>query len=188
MSQFGSRSDLVEDVAEPIVGWRAWDSTTGGCLESVYTHTRWPIEGIEAECKCVSLNNSVRRCLHPPGVVPYRALALGRGFGCGIYAMKTYDVLINSTWGRNHPIRGRVELGGRVQEHQYGYRAQLARVTGLILPPEKTDDPFQVPSGCGCPACREFAAGRYQTKRVIVEKLAEIYGVPLITSVEEVEA
>jgi hypothetical protein len=49
---------------------------------------------------------------------------------CGFYAMKELSSV--EPWGGPHTILGRVELAGKVIEHEAGYRAQYARVTELI--------------------------------------------------------
>jgi hypothetical protein len=54
----------------------------------------------------------------------------GEGCSCGFYAMKE----LSSMLGFSAPgvVLGRVELGGKVIEHNLGYRAERARITELI--------------------------------------------------------
>lgn len=101
-----------------------------------YRRYRWPPGGVEAECYCATMNDnapeSVRRSLRHE-VVPGPPITwTGDGFGCGVYAMKTREQLRSSVWGQFADVLGEVELGGRVWEHELGYRAQHARVRRLV--------------------------------------------------------
>lgn len=174
---FGTTAELIEDVAEPIVGWRSWDRA-GSKLCSIYMSAIWLPEGIEARCQCPNLSHAVPECHQAPGKVNGWAVRRGRGYGCGIYAMKSYHALRKSSWS-DHPIHGRVELGGRVWEHDYGYRAQLARITGLVVP--------QTPiRACDCPIC-ENARVKRNNRADMIRSYAKLYGVPVLRENEKGE-
>lgn len=98
----------------------------------------WPTSregGLVAECRC---NWRFRRHRKTPGKPPGRLAWLchgprvaNSGYGCGVYGVKSYRQFIASPWG-NATIVGCVLLGGRVWEHQGGYRAEKATVAGLV--------------------------------------------------------
>lgn len=136
----------------------------------------WPTGregGLVAECRC---NWRFRRHRRVPGRGPgLGALILQGprvrtcGYGCGIYAMTSYEKYVVSPWG-NSPIRGAVLLGGRVWEHQDGYRAEKATVQCLVL--------------------RGLEGLRHEMEAATdrqVQQLADRYEVPTITETEAFE-
>ena len=78
--------------------------------------TEWPYGTIEAACP---IHGGEDRHIVPM-----------RGCRCGIYAMTDQVRLYTSSF-LIYPVVGKVELFGKVIEHQYGYRAQYARVVSL---------------------------------------------------------
>lgn len=132
------RPTFVEDLAEPIVAWRGWRTLFDGRLRSSLFRDVWTREMV-AECHCPLFVSDTRKCPEVPGRphdgIHYDAKLdrlVGRGFGCGLYAMKTREGLAKEYGHLN--VQGQVELGGRVWEHAGGYRAQYARVIGLLDP------------------------------------------------------
>lgn len=128
--------DRVPDGIGPIVGFRMWSYT----LSQVDAHlhppmmrgdwsTPSPWEGAEArwvmaECAMVDTDPT-----HAPA----------EDCRCGFYAMKSlelvpvFDVQMPNEDGvRVGTILGRVELAGKIIEHDRGYRAERARIVELI--------------------------------------------------------
>lgn len=102
---------------KPFVGWRAWKldvDDDGPVLVSTYKGTRW--------------TGPVLHAHEPP---PFNKPEDGVAYGPGIYAMKEWSDL-------TYPFIGTVELWGRVVEHEKGYRAEHALVTGLYAMPVAT--------------------------------------------------
>lgn len=99
---------------DPIQGWRVW-KWNGRVLKGSYERD-WPLDRLKADCVV---------CDDPPGW----------DCPCGIYAMKDHRSLPSSRSGPT--IVGKVELSGRVVEHEDGYRASNARITELWI-----DDPL----------------------------------------------
>jgi hypothetical protein len=142
----GAAPERVPDGIEPFVGYRAWlfaldrrgvslyplsgfDRTpvwntavrgwaTASCL-------RYPLEGIRVvdDCACGGDDPNCRICgrLHT---------APQEGCTCGFYALK--EVPLGMSCGGADFVFGRVELAGKVIEHELGYRAQCARIAELI--------------------------------------------------------
>lgn len=129
----------------PIVGYRLWISSFDGVYGA--TGFRWEQPRLSAEC---------RRPKQPSrDSAPHLAVdAVCHGL-CGINAYSDPDVLVERA--QQTPMRrrltsglapigdplpeglyGAVSLSGRVVEHEDGYRAQHARVIGLVLPIDTT--------------------------------------------------
>jgi hypothetical protein len=90
-----------------ITGWPGWtwDGTT---LRGMWQE--WPISRLTAGCP--------NGCERPPGW----------GCTCGVYAT------IQRSLVAFFEVVGRVELTGRVIEHEHGYRAEHARIRTLHAP------------------------------------------------------
>lgn len=160
LENFGAPREEIPDLAEPLEAWRAWRiglyrgqpalrsvriqaptwargtgvpmPTTVDGEGGIY----WGVRGVEARCLCIERTldreemPAFRWRRHdPPG--PYREGNYTGGHGCGLYAMKDPGQLRRSPWVQGAHVVGRCELGGRVWEHEFGYRAQYARVTAL---------------------------------------------------------
>jgi len=96
--------------AGEINAFRAWRVHSDGLLHSMHiTHYVWTPNGIEK----AELDN------------PYG--------GCGIHAYKTLE-RAKSEYGVNSSgtVYGKVALWGEVIEHEWGYRAQYAKITQII--------------------------------------------------------
>ena len=135
------------DLIEPIVGYRAWRFTASERAVQLLPVTliaddlgdENPWEGawsgwVSASC---------------PGRDERTHLAPDEGCSCGFYAMKTPDAVAcftatghvplydDDTDVTNGVVFGRIELAGKVIEHETGYRAERARIAELI--PTTTD-------------------------------------------------
>jgi hypothetical protein len=123
--------EIAPDLIEPIVAYRCWryrlsaDATTlmpfsdrgGNDWEGSWR--RWVV----ASCPSGMHRAPDERC------------------ACGFYALKSVDAvafMITDLWSKTSALEpegivlGRVELAGKIVEHDQGYRAERARVAGLI--------------------------------------------------------
>ena len=114
------------DYAEPLIGWRVWCVTrtrSGFRLASVIRDDVWPVDA-ELVAGCDSGHSA-----------PYEDCA------CGIHATRDPEAVLSYLRGRDEPatvarVLGRVQLWGRVVEHERGWRAERARALDVWLPPE----------------------------------------------------
>ncbi len=145
------QSLVVPDLPAPIVGYRLWAASDHGLLLSGAIDPRvWPTERpLEARCACCD----TPPC--PPRIDDWCRHG-GYGSGCGIYAFAEPEQAGGTIGypGSLGWVIGRVELWGRVFEHERGYRAQYACVSGVLR-----------------------ASGPE-----VVEKVAALYGVPVLTA------
>jgi hypothetical protein len=91
----------------PVAGWRGWD-WDGTTLRGMWQE--WPTSRLSAGCTF--------GCERPPGW----------DCTCGVYAT------IHRSRVCSFKVVGRVELTGRVIEHEHGYRAEHARIRTLHVP------------------------------------------------------
>ena len=92
-------------------------------LASVIRDCVWPVDG-ETVARCEVEHEA-------PDVV----------CGCGIHAAREASAVLSYLRGRDEPgtvarVLGRVQLWGRVIEHEGGWRAERARPLEVWLPPE----------------------------------------------------
>jgi hypothetical protein len=131
--------ERVPDGIEPVVGYRAWHYTMSGPRAKLHTlgsigtkvTTASPWDGAESGWVVASC---AIRC--DPTRVP------GELCTCGFYSVKTLLMLLQMFGSFTDPafefapgsgvILGRVELAGKIIEHDDGYRAERARVAELI--------------------------------------------------------
>ena len=152
--------DRVPDGVEPLVGYRAWTYALDGPSASLHPvgghvdddpDAPNPWAGAEAgwvvaTCKDTNLDPDYldeiealagcqidRSRFHDPGDVP------GEECTCGFYSAKTLLALLEMVgFSRDTPgktaacMLGRVELSGKIVEHDFGYRAERARIAELI--------------------------------------------------------
>lgn len=127
---FGAEVGPIEDVAEPIVGYRMFHVREPR-LRSVSRDVLWPTAaegGLVA--RCFPKTSSTPKGNEPPCPYPEEEIhGEAYGFGCGIYAAKSIEELLAKEWGGR--VLGRVLLGGRVREHTHGYRAQFAVIDAI---------------------------------------------------------
>jgi hypothetical protein len=140
-------SDRIPDGIEPLVGFRAWTYAFEGTSAALYpvatmvpdgptpwagAESRWVV----ASCPNADLglldgsHQGLTRTSH--GEVPDERCT------CGFYSMKTLYGLLQQVQiprevgGTEGGILGRVELAGKIIEHDLGYRAERARIAQLI--------------------------------------------------------
>lgn len=150
----------AESREKPFVGWRAWKLEVddhGPVLVSTYKGTRW--------------TGPVLHAHEPP---PFNKPEGGVAYGPGIYVMKEWQDL-------TYPFIGTVELWGRVVEHEKGYRAEHALVTGLYhMPVESYEGTWDLMSALGS-AVRQTRDGYRlhpdapEPRPEIIKALAERY-------------
>jgi hypothetical protein len=189
MSDFGwnqAAPTPIEDLAEPLVGWRGWSIYgTGGnrgeltgrlySISGISRHPPWPTGeegGMRAECYCAC------RCALAPGN-PRTYTSYGGGYGCGIYAMRSYRDLVETPWGSGrYTVIGQVKLGGRVWAHRSGWRAQFASVSALA-PVDAAELQRRV---CSCEICEQYFTVRVEPE--LIDRIAARYGVPVLDAAE----
>lgn len=119
--------DVTPDIAEPIIGLRAW-TLRGGFLGSSYPGryrlgVHWPArEKFTANCE-----QDVRFSLYEKSHA-----APAEKCSCGIYACQR-ELEIQYSADSGPFVWGRVALWGRVVEHGRGWRAQYAYPVSLVL-------------------------------------------------------
>lgn len=110
----------MESLKYPIIAYRTWriDRATG-FLQSLFARTLW-YPGIPL--KAVNQYNPRLNTTCP------RHGAHCEIIDCivGVYAMKHKNDLLPPTYSHGGHIMGKVALWGRIQEHQYGYKAAQA--------------------------------------------------------------
>jgi len=135
-----SLQDRVPEGIEPIVGYRLWAFALGGRRAQLHSL------------------RSLNLIVHPLGKSDWDGAASGWVFAscdicghvqpnedctCGFYAVKLLTQLLPPlplrafASGVNQAVEsgvvlGRVELAGKIIEHEYGYRAERARIAELI--------------------------------------------------------
>lgn len=128
---------VVPDSVTPIIGWRFWkvrqifdfNKEEKFLLRSATTYFEWPEKAkAKAECFCFERD-------HPF----YHKNCPEQGSSCGIYAYKSANFALSDfngrlsvNWGNNYSkhylggLLGKVYLWGKIQKHQFGFRAQFA--------------------------------------------------------------
>ena len=110
------------DYAEPLIGWRVWcvvETRVGLLLASVIHDHVWPVG-----------RETLARCEHShPAPDPE--------CGCGIHAAREPAAVLSYLRGRDElstvaRVLGRVQLWGRVVEHEDGWRAERAYPLDLV--------------------------------------------------------
>jgi hypothetical protein len=113
--------------AHRLTAYRVWafdPPAKSPLLKSLHNATLWlPNEWTRADCS--------RKLLDPDS--PHDPPA--ERCTCGIYAAKTLAIPVMMAGGLSHLLIGRVELAGKVIEHDLGYRAERARVVELLPKP-----------------------------------------------------
>jgi hypothetical protein len=142
-------SAVVPDGIEPLVGYRAWlavierHGTTlyslggpgsfGGCWDLAVSG--WATSACRVDrSRLLRVNRdraSSRASTNEAWGPPHRAPQ--EGCSCGFYATK--DLAPVTFFVHPEIVVGRVDLAGKVIEHDYGYRAQHARIAALIPVP-----------------------------------------------------
>ncbi len=124
---------VAPDFIAPLIGWRFWRIIVEGFtnndlwLTSINKLLRWPRKKrFEAKCLCgYSYYFYELHTNGPPAVDP-----------CGIYAYKSPQHAFTDPLFRILPagvVFGKVKLWGKIQKHQFGYRAQFAYPFSLMI-------------------------------------------------------
>jgi hypothetical protein len=129
---------LVPDAIEPIVALRAFRydgrPSSPGLISLTRAREKWTEHGW-TRARCSTFLGDVLFSRPPSHRAPME------GCTCGLYALKVgpnTPTLARLAWdiGAGHPARsiviGRVQLAGKIIEHELGYRAELARIVELI--------------------------------------------------------
>jgi hypothetical protein len=145
----GAAEERIPDGIEPVVGYRAWRFELDRQGVSLYPLSLlgedggpsvwnlavrgWatasclinPRKGLHVvgDCACGGDDPRCPIC-SPPHPAPQE------GCSCGFYALKA--VPLDMSCGGSDFVFGRVELAGKVIEHDFGYRAERARIAELI--------------------------------------------------------
>ena len=137
-----SAEERAPDAIEPITAYRVWLADRAGNLSSLGPRRAWPPETwMQAECRFTPHDAPVAGC------------------SCGIYAKKDLDGVVALSirmfpwmWSsanrgaaraltpttllrKRVGILGKVELAGKVIEHDGGYRAERARIAEIVALP-----------------------------------------------------
>ena len=111
--------DRVPDGIEPISAFRLWIAEADGRLHSLNDRSAWE-PGAWTVAQCPIEHHSA-----PHG-----------GCSCGLYAAKERNYVLHLARrflpGAAATVVGRVELAGKVIEHDYGYRAERARIAEVF--------------------------------------------------------
>lgn len=113
---------MIPDFFHVLTGWRKFDALVNGdaILKSVAAAQMWP----SAELGAAFCVGTYEHDSH---------LAPALNCSCGYYAYKTRDDAAKHSQGK---LLVRVELWGRIAEHERGYRAQHMKIVEIFLPPD----------------------------------------------------
>jgi DNA-binding CsgD family transcriptional regulator len=147
LRQFGP----VPDGIEPISGYRMWTYSLrrwGTYLHSLSCHgiPSCPWEAAGSDWVFAS-------CVQDP----YRKHRVpDEGCTCGVYALTAVDDVFEfglpyETGNGDGALMGRVELAGKIIEHERGYRAKRARIAELIPIEGATRDAMRIARRLGIP-------------------------------------
>lgn len=133
MSEADDLPIRVPDGIQPIVAYRAWhvEERRGRIvLKGAAYRATWEPGGW-SRAECFANNHPRHRGRSSGGETP------SEGCTCGFYAVKELSAIpgpILGGWDRSVLV-GKVELAGKVIEHDRGYRAERARVVELLPAP-----------------------------------------------------
>ena len=146
------RADRVPDAIKPIVGYRIWVYNLVEQRAELYSLSSIGVEprGMERWEDGVARWIVATCRVAPEHDAPVEACS------CGFYAMSSVSRLLEEasvlvrapvdmifeetrSWPDPGVVMGRVELAGKIVEHEYGYRAERARIAELV-PVQGTED------------------------------------------------
>jgi hypothetical protein len=142
--------DLIPDGIEPLSGYRLWAYEIGGRQASLHSITCGGRQGCPWGVGTGWVTASCAMKDDPRHVTP------SEDCSCGIYAVPT----ISALFAQGFPVEngdgtgfvmGRVELAGRIVEHEFGYRAEKARIAELVPLEGCTRDVRRLASRLGLP-------------------------------------
>lgn len=126
------------DIAETF-GEAGWTRAESGWVPATCWRSSCVPQKIGGRCPC---RQQVARGLRSSPCFdcdPHRVP--GETFSCGFYAMKSLDALREPN--EVNVIFGKIAVAGKVIDHEFGYRAELARILALI-PLEGTETDAKV--------------------------------------------
>jgi hypothetical protein len=157
VSRMHGSSDRIPDGIEPLVGYRAWAYQIEGTSASLYPPVSGTLANVPAPNPWAGAESGwvVASCWRTSfdheeldGVPIDRSHLDGHGevpeelCECGFYSMKTLPSLLETAGiarcmiqARDEQlgcILGRIQLAGKIVEHDLGYRAERARIAQLI--------------------------------------------------------
>jgi hypothetical protein len=126
------------DTIQPIVGYRAWSYTISGRRARLF-----PLGSVVDDDEQSPWDGGWRGWVTASCSLPASEsghVAPEEDCTCGFYATKSLDdfpeivasTILQAAGDRMPVVMGRVELAGKVIEHESGYRAERARVAELI--------------------------------------------------------
>jgi hypothetical protein len=129
-----SRWTGAPDAIEPIIGYRAWQfgliegrallNPMSSPVTTAAGRLAWPDwEGAAHDWVTASC---LMRGGEPWHVAPVE------GCSCGFYAMRALDPVVQGFGAAPGIVFGRVELAGKIIEHDFGFRAERARIAEFI--------------------------------------------------------
>ena len=137
----------IPDGIEPIVAYRAWSCRVDGIEPTLHSLSgdgggvwndasdHW----VRASCAMFhSMAEAARQAFHKLGLPDPRLAesdahaAPAEGCTCGFYALKSATDVFEMFGVGDRILIGRVKLAGKVIEHEFGYRAERARIDALI--------------------------------------------------------
>ena len=155
----GDKPTSILWTPEPIVGWRGYmcrQLSRAVVLSGMYDQIWWSTE-LEATHRIFGIPEIIFDGASETHKVPEWSCT------CGIYATKELHYL---PWPMSSVVLARVALTGKVIEHEYGYRAQHARVIKFIVSATET-----------WPRSSKLQGIRYTRK--MARKIERTYGVPV---------
>jgi hypothetical protein len=122
---------MSDKLVEPIVAFRGW-LRSGDRLTSSGGRIEWkpsePLVASHINYLYVSQSNQ-QWSFDNSCESPCEAWDPNNGYGCGIYGLKTKELLLDYLYpfyNSDHMVLGEVYLWGKLYEHEMGYRAQFA--------------------------------------------------------------
>lgn len=175
----GETPITIPDGIEPLVGWRGWNVTHDADEPRLVglTHPEVWNPGVVSAAECMVYRPVVEVTLHnvPPEDFAEAEAEIEKlvsswnsrwndpheppneGCTCGLYAkLKQSEIESGQVWGR-------IEAWGKIVKGAYGFRAEYARVTGLLLTSRIVTGP-----------------NRWFNHDESVRELARIYEVPIL--------
>jgi hypothetical protein len=146
----GTVPDRIPDGIEPLVGYRMWSATLEHRHASLHSLTCSEVEPCPWDRPPFTW--ATASCFLEMGHA-----APSEGCSCGIYALKSLPELTTSMgWVPlvGTVVLGRVELAGKIIEHDTGYRAERARIVELIPIEGQIRDVMLVANRVGLPISR----------------------------------
>jgi hypothetical protein len=131
------RRPSIPDGIAPIVAYRAWTYGVGDRFGTLGPISMRGANGVSVWDGAGS-SWVVASCHKADPLVEELAWAMAlhrapdEGCACGFYAVKDLSLLQMLAGDSSGYVLGRVKLAGKIVEHEFGYRAELARIVELF--------------------------------------------------------